>query len=116
VVVSLRRLQACVGSVCGGGTALMCHGRDLHGWVRQLDSSPSTRRWSVEAYVSQDPHQGATVVFGYIEGSFLVTLIGALSEVWVGGRRGAGSDSDWGEYLRTKDVDRHDPSYPREPL
>ena len=23
------------------------------------------------------------------------------SEVWVGGRRGAGSDSDWGEDLRT---------------
>ena len=27
--------------------------------------------------------------------------IGALSEVWVGGRRGAGSDSDWGEHPRT---------------
>ena len=25
--------------------------------------------WSVEVYVSQDPHQGTTVVFGYIEGS-----------------------------------------------
>ena len=39
----------------------------LHDWVRQLDVSPSTCRWSVEVYVSQDPHQGATVVFGYIE-------------------------------------------------
>ncbi len=73
MVVSLRRLQACVGSVCGGGTVLMCHGRDVHDWVRQLDVSPSTSRWSVEVYVSQGPHQGATVVFGYIEGSFLVS-------------------------------------------
>ena len=29
------------------------------------------------------------------------TSIGALSEVLVGGRRGAGSGSDWGEHLRT---------------
>ncbi len=29
------------------------------------------------------------------------TSIGVLSEVWVGGRRGDGSDSDWGEHLRT---------------
>ncbi len=43
------RLQVCVGSVCGGGTALMCRGRDVHGWVRRLDASPSTRRWSVES-------------------------------------------------------------------
>jgi hypothetical protein len=28
VVVSLIRLQVCVGSVCGGGTVLMWHGRD----------------------------------------------------------------------------------------
>ena len=41
----------------------------MHGWVRQLDVSPSTRRWSVEVYVSQDSHQGTTVVFGYIEKS-----------------------------------------------
>ena len=75
------RLQACVGSVCVGDTALMCRGRDVHGWVRQLDVSPSTRRWSVEVYVSQGPHQGATVVFGYIEGSFLVR------GWWWGGRR-----------------------------
>ena len=61
------RLQACVGSVCVGVTVLMCRGRDVHGWVRQLDVSPSTRHWSVEVYVSHDPHQGATVVFGYIE-------------------------------------------------
>ena len=45
----------------------------MHGLVRQLDASPSTCRWSVEVYVSHDPHQGATVVFGYIEGSFLVS-------------------------------------------
>jgi hypothetical protein len=25
------RLQKCVGSVCGGGTVMMCHGRDVHG-------------------------------------------------------------------------------------
>ena len=29
------------------------------------------------------------------------TSIGALSEVWVGGRRDDDSDSDWGEHLRT---------------
>ena len=75
-----ERLQACVGSVCGGGTALMCRGRGVHGWVRQLDASPSTRRWSVEVYVSQGPHQGATVVFGYIEGSFLVSRTGDARE------------------------------------
>ena len=74
------RLQACVGSVCGGGTALMCRGRDVHGWVRQLDASASTRRWSVEVYVSQGPHQGATVVFGYIEESFLVSRTGDARE------------------------------------
>jgi hypothetical protein len=39
----------------------------VHGWVRQLDAFPSTRRWSVEVYVSQGSHQGATVVFGYRE-------------------------------------------------
>ena len=61
------RLQVCVGSVCGGDTSLMCRGRDVNGWVRQLDVSPSTRCWSVEVYVSQGPHQEATVVFGYIE-------------------------------------------------
>ena len=43
----------------------MCRGRDVHGWVRQLDVSPSTRRWTVEVYVPQGPHQGAAVVFGY---------------------------------------------------
>ena len=48
-------------------TTLMYHGRDVHGWVRKLDVSPSTRNWSVEVYVSQVPHQGETVVFGYIE-------------------------------------------------
>ena len=74
------RLQACVGSVCGGGTALMCRGRDVHGWVRRHDASPSTRRWSVEVYVSQGPHQGATVVFGYIEGSFLVNKTNDVRE------------------------------------
>ncbi len=29
------------------------------------------------------------------------TSIGALSEVWVGGRRGTDSGSDWGDHLRT---------------
>ena len=61
------QLQACVGSVCVGDTALMCHGRDVHGWVRQLDTSPSTRHWTVEVYVPQDPPQETPVVFGYIE-------------------------------------------------
>ncbi len=50
----------------------------MHGWVRQLDSSAST--WSVEVYVSHDPHQGATVVFGYIQGSFLVSRTGDARE------------------------------------
>jgi hypothetical protein len=67
------RLHTCVGSVCGGDTVLVCLRRDVNGWVRQLDVSPSTCRWSVEVYVSQGPHQGTTVVFGYIEGSFLVS-------------------------------------------
>jgi hypothetical protein len=76
------RLQACVGSVCVGGTALMCRGQDVYGWVRQLDASPFTRHWSVEVYVSQDPHQGATVVCGYIEGSFLVSRTGDTRELY----------------------------------
>ena len=40
-------LQACVGSVCVGGTVLTCRGRDVYGWVRQLDvsSGSSTRHW-----------------------------------------------------------------------
>jgi hypothetical protein len=81
------RLQACVGSVCGGGTALMCRGRDVHGWVRRHDASPSTRRWSVEVYVSQGPHQGATVVFGYIEvraNAMLLIYIGAYAHKYIG--------------------------------
>ena len=61
------RLQACVGSVCVGCTTLMCHGRDVHDWVRQLDVSPSTCHWTVEVYVPQGPPQEAPVVFGYIE-------------------------------------------------
>ena len=84
-----------ISSLCSGGFAeatsgmcwfgvwwtLMFRGRDVHGWVRQLDVSPSTRRWSVEVYVSQAPHQGATVVFGYIEGSFLVSRTGDATNV-----------------------------------
>ena len=59
------RLQACFGSVCVGGTTLMCRGREC----ARLGSA--TRRiffyalWSVEVYVPQGPHQGAEVVFGY---------------------------------------------------
>ncbi len=68
---------------CGGTTTLMCRGRDVHDWVRQLDVSPSTCRWSVEVYVSQGPHQGETVVFGYIEGSFLVSKTGDTFERYV---------------------------------
>jgi hypothetical protein len=82
------RLQSCVGSVCGGGMTLMCRGRDVYGWVRQLDSSPSTRRWSVEVYVSQVPHQGETVVFGYIEVScerYVLNIhIGAYTHKYIG--------------------------------
>ncbi len=52
----------------------------MHGWVRQLDTSPSTCHWSVEVYVSHDSHQEATLVFGYIEGSFLVTGTGDARE------------------------------------
>ena len=69
------RLQAFVGSVCVGGTALMPRGREcarlgLATRRRVLgsatrDASPSTRRWTVEVYVPQDPHQGAVVVFRY---------------------------------------------------
>jgi hypothetical protein len=64
----------------------MYHGRDVDGWVRQLDVSPSTRHWSVEVYVSHDPHQGATVVFGYIEGSFLVSRTGDVRERYESGK------------------------------
>ena len=35
----------------------MCRGRDVYDWVRQLDVSPSTRRWTVEVYVPQVPPQ-----------------------------------------------------------
>jgi hypothetical protein len=45
----------------------MCPGREcvlVYGWVRQLDTSPSTRRWTVEVYVPQVPHQVTVVVFG----------------------------------------------------
>jgi len=47
----------------------------------------------VEVYVCQHPHQGLTVVFGYIEVS--------CERYDPGGRRGGGSVSDWGEDLRT---------------
>ncbi len=82
VVVSLMQLHTCAGSVCGGDTTLMRRGLDVHGWVRQLDVSPSTRPWSVEVYVSQVPHQGSTVVYGYIEGSFLVNKTGDTRELY----------------------------------
>ncbi len=52
----------------------------MYDLVRQLDVSPSTCRWSVEVYVSHGPHQEATVVFGYIEGSFLVSRTGDVRE------------------------------------
>ncbi len=61
------RLQTCVGSVCVGVTTLIHRARDVHGWVQQLDSSPSTRHWVVEVYVPQVPPQETRVVFGYIE-------------------------------------------------
>ena len=52
------------------------------GLVWQLDVSPSTCHWSVEVYVSHDPHQEATVVFGYIEGSFLVNGTDHVCELY----------------------------------
>ena len=55
----------------------------MHGLVRQLDASPSTRHWSVEVYVSHGPHQEATVVFGYIEGPFLVSRTDDVCERYV---------------------------------
>ena len=81
------RLQACVGSVCVGGTALMCLGRDVHVWVRKLDASPSTYHWSVEVYVSQGPHQRGTVVFGYIEvypNGMILIYIGVYTHKYIG--------------------------------
>ena len=59
----------------------MCSGRGM--WTTgfgQLDVSPSTRRWSVEVYVSHGPPQESTVVFGYMEGSFLVIRTGDVRE------------------------------------
>jgi len=64
----------------------MCLGRDVHGWIRQLDTSPSTL-WSVEVYVSRDPHQGATVVFGYIEvhvNAMFLIYTGAYTHKYIG--------------------------------
>ena len=46
----------------------MCHTFRNRECVRldlQLDLSPCTRRWSVEVYVPEDPHQGTPVVSGY---------------------------------------------------
>ena len=34
--------------------------------IRQLDGSPSTRRWTVEVYVPPGPHQGSSGVLGHI--------------------------------------------------
>jgi hypothetical protein len=81
-----------INSLCSGGfadeTGGMCwfdvwwgYGTDVSRTgcarlVRQLDVSPCTCHWSVEVYVSQGPHQGAMVVFGYIKGSFLVNRTG----------------------------------------
>ena len=62
------RLETCVGSVCVGGTTLMCHrltDGNVHDRVRQLDSSSSTCHWLVEVHVPQGPHQGVVVVFTY---------------------------------------------------
>ncbi len=54
---------------------------NVHGWVRQLDTSPSTCHWSVEVYIPLVPHQGATAVFGY--GSFWEhTVVKGVVCVW----------------------------------
>jgi hypothetical protein len=52
-----------------------------------------------------DVVQGETVVFGYIEVSS--KRYNPNMELWVGGRRGDGSDSDWGEHLRTTGPGHH---------
>ena len=74
----------------------MCHERNIHRWVRQLDTSPSTCRWVVEVYVPQDPPQEVPVVFGYIEvpceryapniylGSYTYKYIGHETTNWWG--------------------------------
>ncbi len=54
------RPYVCAGSVCGRDTALMSRGRDVHGWFGN-----STR-----------------LVFGYIEGSFLVSKTGDERELY----------------------------------
>ena len=74
------RFQSCVGSVCVGDTSLMCRGREY----ARLGST--TR--CVSFYASlvggglrlSRSHQEATVVFGYIEGSFLVSRTGDVRE------------------------------------
>ena len=53
-----------VRSVLGAWHWCVSYG-NVHGWVRQLDTSPSMCHWTVEVYVPQDPHQGSVVVFGY---------------------------------------------------
>ena len=82
MVVSLYATAGmCWFSVCWGhDTDVPRAGMYMHDLVRQLDASPSTRRWSMEVYVPHGPHQEATVVFGYIEGSFLVSRTGDVCE------------------------------------
>ncbi len=53
---------------------------------------------TVTVYVPQGPHQGVEIMFGYT----YVTC-----ERYIGGRRDTGSDSDWGEYLRTTGPGSH---------
>jgi hypothetical protein len=98
-----------------GDTALMCHGREcarlgsatrrvsfytsLVGGGLRLSRPSSGSNGSVRVYRrvifgKQNWRCAKLVGVGW-------TSIGALSEVCVGGRRGTGSGSDWGEHLRT---------------
>jgi hypothetical protein len=102
------RLQTCVGSVCVGDTTLMYRGWEcarlgsstrhvsfyasLVGGGLRLSRPSSGRNGSVRVY--------RRVIFGK-QNWVGWTSIGALSELWVGGRRGPDSGSDLGEYLRT---------------
>jgi hypothetical protein len=66
VVLLYATAGMCWFGVCWGHDTVVSDG-NVYDWVRQLDTSPSTCHWKVEVYVSQVPHQGGTVLFGYIE-------------------------------------------------
>ena len=76
----------CHGRECarlGSSTRLVSFYTSLVGGGLRLSGSSSGRNGSVRVYRS------------------VIRTLCSLSEVWVGGRRGAGSGSDWGEHLST---------------